>query len=115
MNRLFLNERRHLIRAVYVLIDSVLETCPVHCKLNRIKIFYLPVNLNNPNSFAFLVFVDTAASFDARMNSFETAMKRDTILTPIPKRRIAKDIASYRSQSNCTKLVSTDLVHFIDR
>ena len=108
-----------IIRAVFVLIDSVLGTCPVHfhgcCKFCRIKIFYLSVNLNNPNSFAFLAFVGTAASFDARMNSFETAMKRDTILTPIPKRRIAKDIASYRSQSNCTKLVSTDLVHFIDR
>lgn len=67
VDRLFLNERRHLIWANNVWIDSVLGTCPVHCKLNRIKNFYLSVNLNNPNSFAFLVFVGTAASFDARM------------------------------------------------
>ena len=67
MNKLFLNERRHLIRAVNVSIDSVLGTCPVHCKLNRIIFFYLPVDLNNPNSLAFLVLVGTAASFDARM------------------------------------------------
>ena len=121
VNRLFLNERRHFNNKSSFrfnwqcfgdLSSALSRFC---CKFNRIKIFYLSVNLNNPNSFAFLAFVGTAASFDARMNSFETAMKRDTILTPIPKRRIAKDIASYRSQSNCTKLVSTDLVHFIGR
>ena len=121
MNRLFLNERRHFNNKSSFrfnwqcfgdLSSAFSRFC---CKFNRIKIFYLSVNLDNPNSFAFLAFVGTAASLDARMNSFETAMKRDTILTPIPKRRIAKDITSYRSQSNCTKLVSTDLVLFIDR
>ena len=46
---------------------------------------YQPVNTSKPNFVSFLVFVGTAASFTAKIASFETVAKQDTILNPVPK------------------------------
>ena len=67
-------------------------------------IFYLPVNTDKQKFVAFLVFVCTTASFIAQISSFENASKRDTILTPVAKQWIAKDIPSYGSQSKRAKI-----------
>ena len=57
-------------------------------------ISYLPVNTDKPKFIAFLVFVCTTASFIAQISPFENVSKQDTILAPVEKRWIAKDILS---------------------
>lgn len=47
--------------------------------------FYLPVNTVKQTFVAFVVFVDTTASFVAKIVSSLTVAKRDAILTPVPK------------------------------
>ena len=65
---------------------------------------YQPVNTDKPNFVFFLVFVGTAASFAAKISAFETVAKREAILNAVPKQWISKDIPSYRSQSEPTKI-----------
>ena len=68
--------------------------------------FYRPVITDKPNFVSFLVDVGAAASnFTAEISSFETIMKREAILIPVPKQWISKDILSYGSQLECTKIV----------
>ena len=40
----------------------------------------------------------------AKISSFETVAKREAILDPVPKHWLSKDIPSYRSQSERTKI-----------
>ena len=62
-------------------------------------IFYPPVNTDKPKFVAFLVFV----------SSVENVLKRDAILAPIAKRRIAEDIPelreSIKTRENCYSLI----------
>ena len=48
------------------------------------KIFYRPVNGDKSNVVSFLVFVGAAASFTAKISFFETVVKREDILNPVP-------------------------------
>ena len=66
-------------------------------------IFSLPVNTDKLKSVAFVVFVCTTASFIAQ-TFVSRVFKRDTILAPVAKQWIAKDIPSYGSQSNRAKI-----------
>ena len=45
----------------------------------EIFFLYQPVNTDKPNFVSFLVFVGTAASFIAKISSFETVAKREAI------------------------------------
>ena len=54
-------------------------------KVSKKNFFHPPVNTDKPNFVSFLVFVGTAASFTAKIASFETVAKQDTILNPVPK------------------------------
>ena len=47
--------------------------------------FYRQVNIDKPNFLFFLVFVGAAASFTTKISSFETVVKQEAILNPIPK------------------------------
>ena len=62
-------------------------------------IFYPPVNTDKPKFVACLVFV----------SSVENVLKRDAILAPIAKRRIAEDIPelreSIKTRENCYSLI----------
>ena len=62
-------------------------------------IFYLPVNTDKPKFVSFLVFV----------SSVENVLKRDAILAPVAKRRIAEDIPelreSIKTRENCYSLI----------
>ena len=51
----------------------------------EIFFFYRPVNADKPNFVSFLVFVEAAASFTAKISSYETVGKREAILNPAPK------------------------------
>ena len=66
--------------------------------------FYLPVNTDKPNFISFVVFVGAAASFIAKISSFENVAKREAILNPFPKQWISKDIPSYESQAERAKI-----------
>ena len=67
--------------------------------------FYRPVNADKSNFVSFLVFVAAAASFTAKILSFETVGNwREAILSSVPKQRISKDIPSYESQSERAKI-----------
>ena len=74
------------------------------CKFSEKFFFYLPVNADKPDFVSFLVFVAAAASFTAKILSFETVGKREAILSPVPKQWISKDIPSYWSQSERAKI-----------
>ena len=60
-------------------------------------IFYQLVHTDKPKFVAFLVFVCTTAPFIAEILSSENVSKTDTILAPVAKQWIAKDIPSYES------------------
>ena len=47
--------------------------------------FYRPVNTDKSDFVSFLVFVGAAASFTAKISSFENAAKQEAILNPVPK------------------------------
>ena len=64
----FVNNRLHLVRVCL-----------------RCNFFYPPVNADKPNFVSFLVFVGAAASFTAKISSFETVAKQEAILNPVPK------------------------------
>ena len=74
------------------------------CKISKKVFFYRPVNANKPNFVSFLVFVGAAVSSTAKISSFETVSKREAILNPVLKQWISKDIPSYGSQSERTKI-----------
>ena len=63
----------------------------------------VPVNTSKPKLVAFLVFVCPTASFIAQISSSKNVSKWDTILAPVAKQWITKDILSYGSQSKHTK------------
>ena len=65
---------------------------------------YRPVNTDKPNFVSFLVFSGSAASFTAKILSFETVTKREAIMNPVAKQWISKDIPSYESQSERAKI-----------
>ena len=95
-----------MLHFVYVSIDKAsgiifLWLC---CKCSEKFFFYWPVNTKKPNFVYFLLFVGAAASFTAKISSFETVAKREAILNPVPKQWISKDIPSYGSQSERTKI-----------
>ena len=77
------------------------------CKLSTKFFFYRPVNTDKPKFVSFLVFAGAAASFTAKILSFETVAKREAILNPFPKQWISKDIPSYgsRTRENCYPLI----------
>ena len=62
------------------------------------------INTDKPKFVAFLVLVCTTASFIAQIVWTENVLKRDAILAPVTKQWIAKDIVSYRSQSEHAKI-----------
>ena len=66
-------------------------------------ISFLPVNTNKPKIVTFLLFVYLTASFIAQISSSENALKQDTILAPVAKQWIAKDVLSYGSWSKHTE------------
>ena len=71
----------------------------------QLKNKFLPTSKQWPAKIvAFLVFVCMAASFIARISSFENVSKRDAILALVTKQWIAKDITNYGSQSKRPKL-----------
>ena len=70
------------------------------CKFSMKIIFHLPVKNGKSKIVDFLVFVCTTAS----ISSIENISKRDAILAPVSNQRIAKDIPSYKSQSNRVKI-----------
>ena len=71
--------------------DHFLQFCCIFIK----KTFsYQPVNADKPSFVSFLVIASAAASFIAKILSFETVAKRGAILNPIPKQWISKDIPS---------------------
>ena len=61
------------------------------------------LEFDKPKIVALLVFVFTTASLIAQISSSENTSKRDAILAPVAKQRIAKDIPSYGSQSKGAK------------
>ena len=54
-------------------------------KFSKKFFFHRPVKADKPNFVSFLVFVGAAASFIAKILSFETIAKREAILNPVPK------------------------------
>ena len=70
------------------------------CKFSMKIIFHLPVKNGKSKIVDFLVLVCTTAS----ISSIENISKRDAILAPVSNQRIAKDIPSYKSQSNRVKI-----------
>ena len=70
----------------------------------EIFFLYRPVNTDKPNFVSFLVFVDAAASFTAKIVPFKTVTKQEAILNPVTKQWISKDILSYGSQSEHVKI-----------
>ena len=70
------------------------------CKFSMKIIFHLPAKNGKSKIVDFLVFVCTTAS----ISSIENISKRDAILAPVSNQRIAKDIPSYKSQSNRAKI-----------
>ena len=66
--------------------------------------FYRPVNTDKPNFVSSLLFVGSAASFTAKILSFETVAKQEAILNPVLKQWISKDIPTYGSQSERAKI-----------
>ena len=68
-------------------------------------LFSRPVNTDKPNFVSFLVFVGAAASFTAKISSFETVAKREAESRHEQmKQWISKDIPSYGSQSERAKI-----------
>ena len=103
---LFVNKRGHLVRVCLrfncqCFGDHFLWFC---CKFSKKFIFYLPVNAEKPDFVSLFVFVAAAASFTAKILSFETLAKREAILNPDSKQWISKDIPSYGSQSERVKI-----------
>ena len=103
---LFVDKRRHLVRVwlrfnCQCFGDHILWFC---CKFSKKFIFYLPVSAEKPDFVSLFVFVAAAASFTAKILSFETLAKREAILNPVPKQWIFKDIPSYGSQSERVKI-----------
>ena len=83
-NKLFGNKRRHS-EFIYVAIDCVSGITFYDFLANSVRtdiFFYWPVNVVKPNFVSFLVFVGAAASFIAKISSFETVAKREAILDP---------------------------------
>ena len=74
------------------------------CKFSEKIFFHRPVNSDKPNFVSYLVFFGTATSVTAKISSFETVAKREAILNPVAKQWISKDIPSYGSQSECSKI-----------
>ena len=71
--------------------DHFLQFCCIFIK----KIFsYRPVNTDKPSFVSFLVIAGAAASFIAKILSFETVAKQGAILNPVPKQWISKNIPS---------------------
>ena len=103
---LFVNGRRHFVSVCLrfnwqCFGDDFSWFC---CKFSE-KIFsYRPVNTDKPNVVSFLVTVGAAASFTAKISSFETVAKWEATLNPVPKQWISKDIPSYGSQSERAKI-----------
>ena len=80
----FVNKRRRLVRVCLrfswqCFRDQLLWFCS---KFSKKILFYWPVNTEKPNFFSFLVFVGAAASFTAKISSFETVAKRDAESCP---------------------------------
>ena len=80
----FVNKRRRLVRVCLrfnwqCFRDQLLWFCS---KFSKKILFYWPVNTDKPNFFSFLVFVGAAASFTAKISSFETVAKRDAESCP---------------------------------
>ena len=102
----FVNKRHHLVRVCLrfnwqCFGDHSIQFC---CKFSTQIFFYRPVISDKPNFVSFLVFVGAAASFTAKISPFETVVKQEAILIPVPKQWISKDILSYGSQSEHTKI-----------
>ena len=75
------------------------------CKFSKNFFFYWPVNTDKPNFVSLLVFVGAAASFTAKISSFETVAKREAESRHEQmKQWISKDIPSYGSQSERAKI-----------
>ena len=77
---LFVNKRRHLVRVCLRCKGQCFGDHFVICfKFSeKIFFFYRPVNASKPNFVSLLVFVGTAASFAAKISSFETVAKRES-------------------------------------
>ena len=106
----FCKLKRHLVgtliclRFTYIwgtLSREFLQFCR---KFSMKIIFYLPVNTDKPKFVAFLVFFCTTDSFFAQISSSEDVSKRDAILAPVAKKRIAKDIPRYGIHSKRAKI-----------
>ena len=105
---LFVSKRHHLVRVCLrsnwqCFGDHFLRFC---CKFNKNFFFCRPVT---PNFVSFLVFVGAAASFTAKISSFETVAKREAILNLVPKQWIIQGYSELRepirTRQNCYTLI----------
>ena len=95
----FVNQKRHLVGTLFTIYkhfgDFVNCIFTILLQILNENKFYLPVNTNKPKFVGFLIFVCTTASFFAQISSSANVSKRrDAILAPVAKQRIAKDILS---------------------
>ena len=71
---------------------------------NSVTTFFLPAIKHRQAKFCLFFWHLAAASFTAKISSFETVAKLKAILNPVPKQWIiSKDIPSYGSQSERAK------------
>ena len=82
------NKRRHFVQSLFTFQLKVFRGSFFYDFVaNSVGnfFFYRPVNTDKPNFVSFLVFVGAAASFIAKISSFENVLKREAILNPVPK------------------------------
>ena len=105
----FANKRRRLVRVCLrfnwqCFRDQLLWFCS---KFSKKILFYWPVNADKRNFFSFLVFVGAAASFTAKISSFETVAKRDAESCPktVNIQGYSELRKTIRTRENCYPLI----------
>ena len=73
--------------------------------------FYQTLTPNKPNFVFFLVFVSTAASFTAKISSFETVANEKPFWIPYQNSEYPRIFGVTEANQNVQKLLSTDLVN----
>ena len=81
------------------------------CKFSTKIFFYRPVNSEKPNLVSSLIFVWVAASFIAKISSFETVAKREAFWIPSQNSEYPRIFRVKGANQNARKTLSTDLVN----
>ena len=110
---LFVNKTRHSFRVCLrfnwqCFRDHLLWVC---CKFSERIFFYQTLTPNKPNFVFFLVFVSTAASFTAKISSFETVANEKPFWIPYQTSEYPRIFGVTGANQNVQKLLSTDLVN----